>query len=131
MAIIFAPVASIRIVRGTAWNDDLQLVDAATKDPINLTGVVRIISRVRKTINGPILLELSTTNGNLEIVDAATGKIGFRISTADSLSLPQNNNKKAKYIYDALIERTTGEYEAAAKGTLTVLPQITRPTETT
>lgn len=137
MAIIFAPVASIRIVRGTRWEDNLQLVDEASQDPIGLVGIAGLLMRVRRTIGSPILLELSLAGsgldsaGRLVLVDAVTGLVGFRVDSATTLTLPENSHRKAKYVYDAVIERTPGEYEAGAKGSLVVLPQITRPWGTT
>ena len=129
MAIIFAPVTTISVVRGTLWADDVQLIDKTTGNPVDLTGITELTSRIRRTINGPTLLELTLANTRLVIVNPATGLIGFRVSSADTLLLPQNGNRKAKYIYDAVIQRSALEYEAGAKGSLVVLPQITRPTE--
>lgn len=137
MAIVFAPVSGIRIVRGTTWRDDVQLVDADTQAPVNLIGVLGLLMRVRATISGPILLELSLASsglpsaGRLEIVDPNEGLIGFRVDSATTLTLPENDHRRAKYRYDAVIERTAGEYEAAISGKLTVLPQYTRPWGTT
>lgn len=131
MAIIFAPLAQIRIVRGTAWVDDVQMVDKASGNPIDLTGITGIVMRVRKGINTPILMELSTDEGNLVVLTPAEGRIGFRVNSAGTLALPENSNRKAIYIYDAVIERSAGEYEAAVVGKLAVIPSITRPWGTT
>ncbi|MGH8025460.1 MAG: hypothetical protein ACREO0_01925 [Pseudoxanthomonas sp.] len=127
MAIVFAPLKPIRIVRGTAWSDNFQLVDKATGDPVPLTPLAAMVMRIRKSINGPILLELSLDNGRLIVVDAPTGMGGFRCDSATTLSLPEFGNRRAKYIYDAVLERTAGEYEPAVTGKLTVSPSITRP----
>lgn len=127
MAIIFAN-ASFRTVRGTRWDDDVQVVDKDTLAPVDLTGITGIVMRLRKTIGSPILMELSTVAGTLVIVDAALGKVGIRVDSLKSRTdFPENNHVKAKYLYDAIIERTPGEYEAAITGKVTVLPQITRP----
>jgi len=127
VAIVFAPIASIRVVRGTKWTDDVQLVDQATGNPVDLTGITSLVMRIRRSINTPILLELSMANGRLVVVNALTGLIGFRVNSAGTLLLPENSNRKAKYLYDAVIERSAGEYEPAVSGKLTVLPSITRP----
>lgn len=134
MAILFAtqtadgsPIA-FKFVRGARWDDDFQLVDQATGDPIDLTGVTRILMRVRTRVNASsVLMELSTTNGRLVITNAATGSVGIRINSADSNSFPANGHRKAKYVYDAVIELTAGEYEPAIGGSVTVLPQTSRP----
>ena len=131
MAIIFARLPSISIVRGTKWEDDVPLVDKATGDPIALTGIAGLVMRVRASINGPILLELSVANGMLTLQDAANGLIGFRVPSATTLTLPEKSNRKATYLYDMVIERTEGEYEPALMGKLKVLPSITRPWGTT
>lgn len=137
MAIIFAPVKSIRIVRGTHWEDNFQLVDEASQTPVSLVGITGLLMRVRRSIGSPILLELSLPDsgldsaGRLVLVDATTGMVGFRVDTPATLTLPENGHRKAKYGYDSVIERTPGEYEAAARGKLSVLPQYTRPWGTT
>lgn len=129
MGIIFAPIGSVRIVRGTAWADDVQLVDKKTGEPVDLTGITGLTSRIRDDINGPILLSMSLDAGeaNLVVVDASEGRIGFRATSVGTLSLPDNNNEKIKYIFDVVIERSAGEYEPAVTGKLSVLPSITRP----
>ncbi len=131
MAIIFAPLSTIQVVRGTSWSDDVQLVDKQTGTPVDLTGATALVMRLRKSINSEILMELSLANGRLVIIDPIEGRIGFRVSSADTLTLPENGNRKAKYVYDAVIERTAGEYEPAVRGKLTVLASITRPWATT
>lgn len=132
MAILFAtetsagsPIA-FKLVRGTEWEDDFQLTDQATGDPIDLTGVVRIVMRIRKTIGSAVVLELSTTDSTLVVTTALTGSVGIRVDTATTNTFPTNNHKRAKYVYDALIERTAGEYEPAIGGKVTVLPSVTR-----
>ncbi len=127
MGIVFAGLATINMVRGTKWEDNVQLVDQATGDPVDLTGIVGLVMRLRRGINKPFDLELSTANNRLVVVDAPTGLIGFRVPSAVTLTLPELGNRKAKYAYDAIIERTAGEYEAAIKGKISVLPSITRP----
>lgn len=130
MAILFGS-ASFRMVRGTRWDDDIVLTDEATGDAVDLTGVERVLMRIRASTNSTsVLLELSTelANGRLVILDAAAGRVGIRVNSQTTHdSFPANNNRKAKYVYDALIERTTDEYEPAVGGKVTVLPQISRP----
>lgn len=132
MAVIFATQDSngnpitFTMVRGTEWDDDVQLTDQVTGDPIDLTDV-EVMMRVRLAATSPILLELSTDNARLVVTDAANGRIGIRVSSADSRLLPENRHKKAKYLYDLVIERSAGVYEAGISGKIVVLPQITRP----
>lgn len=130
MAIIFASVPTIRIVRGTTWQDELTLVDKDSGDPVNLVGITNLLMRIRRSIASPILLELSLASG-LTLVDDAGGRIGISVSSADTLTLPENGHRKTKYGYDMVIERTAGNYEPAVSGKLSVLPQFTRPWGTT
>lgn len=130
MAIIFAPVATLRLVRGTRWTDEVQILDQTTGDPVDLTGIENLVLRLRRQINGPIILELSMGNG-LNLLNPTAGLLAFDVGSAETLTLPENGNRKAKYVYDAVIERTPGEYEAAIAGKLSVLPCITRPWGTT
>lgn len=128
MGIVFAPVKPIRFVRGTRWTDEVQLVDQETGQPVNLAGITGLVLWVRRSINAPILLELSVDNG-LTLLNPTSGLIGIDVVSTRTLELPENGNRKAKYVYDAVIERA-GEYEPAVAGKLTVLPSITRPWET-
>ena len=126
MSILFGP-AALKIVRGATWSDNITMTDLSTGLPVNLTGVVSIIMRVRPTYDGILLLEASTTAGSILIVNATGGIIGIRVGSAITNSaFPANNYRKAKYVYDVLIQRTAGEYEPAIKGKLTVYPSVTQ-----
>lgn len=127
MGIIFAGLDTINIVRGTRWDDNVTLVDQATGNPVDLTGITGLVMRLRRGINAAIDMELSMANGRLVLIDAALGVIGLRVPSAITLTLPELGNRRAKYLYDAVIERTAGEYEAAIKGKVNVQPSVTRP----
>jgi hypothetical protein len=114
-------------VRGTRWDDDFQLVDQVTGTPVNLAGITGLMVRVRKSPGSAKLLELSVANSRLVVTNAATGMVGIRVGSETTLTFPENGHRKAKYLYDAVIERTAGEYEPAISGKIVVLPQITRP----
>jgi hypothetical protein len=133
MAIIFAtetsaglPIA-FTLVRGTRWEDDFQLVDQVSGNPVDLTGIVGLMIRVRKNPGSAILLELSVANTLLVVTNPVTGSVGIRVDSETTRDFPENGHRKAKYLYDAVIERSAGEYEPAISGKIVVLPQITRP----
>lgn len=130
MAILFGR-AQFTVVRGTRWGDDVTITDRASGLPVSLVGVTGVMMRIRETIDSPIILELSVANTRLVLVNAATGVLGVRVPSATMLTFPENDHQKARYVYDAVIERTAGEYEAAINGTVIVLPQVTRPWATT
>lgn len=133
MAVIFATETSagdpinFTLVRGTEWDDDVQLVDQTTGTAIDLTAVTGLWMRIRLTATSSILLELSLANGLLVLTNAAQGRVGIRVNSDDTRTFPENRHKKAKYLYDLVLERTAGEYEAGISGKIIVLPQITRP----
>lgn len=127
MAIVFAQLDPITLIRGTAWSDDFTLVDKNSGDPIDLTAITGMTMRIRKSIDSAILAELSVANGQLVVLDAAAGECGFRMTSAQTLDLPANDNRRAKYIYDVVIQRSALEYEPAVTGKLTVNASITRP----
>lgn len=128
MAIIFAKPDPFKIVRGTRWTDSFQLVDDATSVPIDLTGITDIVMRIRKSINSAtILLELSITNTHLTLTDAATGLVSIDVLSAVTNTFPANNNKRAGYVTDAVIERSAGEYEPAISTKVVVYPSVSRP----
>lgn len=131
MSYTFAP-SSLRIVRGTTWVENLQLTDD-TGAPVSLVGVVDIIMRIRERIDSAtVLLELSiATSGSedrIAVTDAALGKIAILVDAVDTNTLPRNGDRKAKYVYDAIIDRGGAPQvlEPAFKGKLSVLPQVTR-----
>jgi hypothetical protein len=126
MAILFGS-AQFTVVRGTRWEEDITLTDQVTGDPVDLTGIEGILMRVRESIDDDITLELSVDNGFLVVLSAAAGQLGIRVPSADMLDFPENDHQRARYVYDAVIERTADEYEAAISGTISVLPQVTRP----
>lgn len=114
------------MVRATTWNHDITLVDSETGDPVDLSGIVGVLMRVREEYASPVLLELATPT-TLVIVDAINGVLGIRAGSALTNTLPENSFEPGVYLYDALIERTPDEYEPAVGGVLVVLPQVTRP----
>lgn len=126
MAVLFAP-ANFKFVRGTRWDDDVLLSDEDSGDPVDLTGIVRVLMRVRQRVSGPVVAELSTGDGTLDIIDASGGRLGVRCNSAFTHAFPEAGNRRSKYVYDAVIETTPGEYAPAIKGKITVNPQITRP----
>jgi hypothetical protein len=130
MAVLFAP-ASFRFVRGTRWDDSVTLTDKAPGLAVDLTTIVGITMRLRRTYSGPIIAELSVAAGTLVVLDAAAGKIAIRCDSAFTYALPENGHRKARYLYDAIIERVAGDYEPAIKGRVTAEPQITYPQGTT
>ena len=138
MALIFAsennagdPI-EFTIVRGTRWDtDNVQLLDPDDV-PVDLTGIVGLMMRIRANISDTAhVLELSIDNSKLVMVDAANGIFGIRCSSADTLLFPQADNKKARYVTDVIIERTPDEYEAGLSALMFVLPQVTRSNEPT
>jgi hypothetical protein len=126
MGVVFASVKPIRIVRGTRWQDQVQLVDENTGDPVDLSGITSLRMCVRSDINGPVILELAVGTG-LAIANPLLGLVDIDVSSEETLSFPAANNGRAKYVFDALIERAAGEFEPAFAGKVTVLPSITRP----
>lgn len=130
MAILFGR-AFFTVVRGTRWDDDVTLTDQVTGLPVDLVGITALMLRIREDIaDAEHILELTLGNG-LVIVDGPTGRIGIRVDSDTTRTFPENDHEKARYVYDAVIERTAGEYEPAIGGLVYVLPQITRPWEAT
>ncbi|WP_202841980.1 hypothetical protein [Luteimonas saliphila] len=129
MGIVFAKVPTVRIVRGTRWQDQVQLTDENTGEPVDLAGIVSLVMCIREQVDSPILLQLEVGSG-LAIANPGLGLIDIDVSSADTLSFPENGHQRWKYSFDALIERTAGEYEAAFAGRVTVLPSITRTWDT-
>jgi hypothetical protein len=126
MGLVFAQVKPVRLVRGTRWQDQVQLVDENSGDPIDLEGIESLVMTVREEINGPVILQLDLDDG-LAVADAEQGLVNIDVSSARTLEFPENDNARAKYVFDALIEREAGEFEPAFAGKVTVLPSNTRP----
>jgi len=126
MGIVFAAVKPIRLVRGTRWQDQVQLVDQNTGEPVDLTGIDSLVMSVRAEIDGPVLLQLSLDEG-LDVANAAQGLVDIDVSSERTLQFPENDHQRARYGFDALIGRAADEYEPAFSGKVTVLPSYTRP----
>ncbi|MCX7041113.1 MAG: hypothetical protein NT117_00170 [Gammaproteobacteria bacterium] len=128
MSLSFA-TSQLRMIRGLTWADQVQLVNKTTLVPIDLTGVVGATMRIRLRRNtATALLELSTTNGRLTIEPGTDGLITVDVSAEDTLELPINNHKKARYVYDVVLDRGGDPQvlEPATGGKVTVNPQTTR-----
>lgn len=136
MAVVFATRTSdgapltFRIERGTLWQDVITLAEETTGAAVDLTGVTSVLMRVRAYRGASaVLLELSTTNGRLEVTDAEAGEITIEVSSADTNTFPApvGGKKRAKYVYDLMIERSADEWEAGISGKLTVGYSISHP----
>jgi hypothetical protein len=126
MAILFAPV-SLTLVRGTTWLQTIVMTDQETGDPVDLTDC-EITLRIREYIDSEDVIMELTTADQLTISDAAGGEVELRVEAPDTLDFPTNNYLKAKYVYDAIIDRAgpPAQREAGISGKVTVLPQVTR-----
>ncbi len=127
MSFVFAPSA-FKIVRGTTWADTIQITDEAG-NPVDLTSITELLMRVRESIgSATVLLELSIANGRLTVSSAAEGIVTILVSAEDTLELPVNSHERAKYLYDAVIDRggSPKVIEPGYRGKLAVLPQVTR-----
>lgn len=132
MGILFGRTNFI-FVRGTDWNDVFILTDADTGAAIDLTGATDLLLRVRDDIaSTTVRLERRLSDGGLTILDRAAGKVKVLCDSQTTHdSFPANDQVKAVYVYDALIERTAGRWEPATGGKVTVLPQVSRPLDDT
>lgn len=134
MAILFATKTTdgkpigFKCVRATTWEDEFVVLDEATGNPVNLTGIDDLVMRIRTRVESPdVVMELSVSNQRLTVLDAPAGRVGLAVTTAQSLAeFPENYHRKRRYVTDALIVRPGPEYEPAIAGKVTVLPQITR-----
>lgn len=140
MAVLFATTTTdgkpigFKTVRGTLWEDEFIVVDQSTGDPVNLTGIKGIVMRARERVDAPeVVMELSTDNERLVVLDAVAGRVGITVNSAESVTeFPAADFRKKRYVTDALIVREGDdgdEYEPAISGRITVYPQITRANE--
>ena len=121
--------AALTMVRGLTWNDQVQLVNADTQVPVDLSGVVDATMRIRRRINSAaVLLELSTTDGRLTIEPGTDGLITIQVDADDTLDFPINSHRRARYVYDVVLDRggTPKVLDPATGGKVTVNPQVTR-----
>lgn len=138
MAIIFATRTSdgsplnMRWVRGTDVNDTVMLSDENTGVAVDLTGITSLLMRVRTSKGASATtLELSTANGRLAVGDPEAGEILVAVSTADTAaSFPvQAGRRSKKYVYDLMIERSAGAWEAGIAGKLQIDDSTSHPAD--
>jgi hypothetical protein len=96
--------ASLKVVRGSTWEDVFTYLDP-DRLPVDLTGYearmhVRTIEG-QYGLSGPetLVMELSTTNGRLEIDVPETGVVSLRVDAEDTVALNPENMKKASLCY--------------------------------
>jgi hypothetical protein len=127
MSILFAPL-SFRLVRGTTWLESITFTEQATGLPVNLVDC-EITMRVREEIEDEeVIIELSTADGTMTIVDAPNGRVDIRVEADDTLAFPTADHQKAVYVSDSIIDRAgpPAQREPGASGKVSVLPQVTR-----
>lgn len=103
------------------WRDTLQLTTGEDETPIDLTGC-SLRAHVRKTKNTlKKLIDASTLNGRLVIVDAPAGVVAWDVPVAEIELI-----EPGVYPYDMVLTDADGNVDAFAAGTLTIERGVTR-----
>jgi hypothetical protein len=104
-------------LRGDTWSGISSIVIQTGGVPVDLTNAI-IIMQVREEVDSPVVLELSTTNGAVQIAnDPTIGTFSFLPLIVD---IPFDS-----YIYDIQITLQTGYVKTYLTGSWEILPDIT------
>lgn len=89
------------IDQGETLEIDLRWISKETKLPVDITGCEFVLqARKDKSSSSPVLLDMTTTNGRIPIVDAADGQFKVLITDEYSFTLsltPEPTNKREYY----------------------------------
>lgn len=108
----------LMIEQGETLSIDLRWVTKSTKAPIDLTGCEFVLqARAEKASTSPILLNMTTTGGQIPITDALDGKFKLFLTDEETyaLALPAEPTNKRAW-YELVCGFSTGEKRKLWKG---------------
>lgn len=108
------------IEQGATWSQVIYYQNS-TNAPISLANyTIRMQARVAYSANLPVL-DLSTTNGNITITNAANGTFALQQTAAQT-----SNLTAGRYVYDLELVKPDTTVVRLLYGDLIVTPEVTR-----
>jgi hypothetical protein len=105
-------------LRGDTWNGITSITFSKDGIPLTLSGA-NVGMQFRKQVDGPVTLELTTSNGGINITDPLNGVIQI---------LPVLITMQyGIYQYDLEVTLADGTVKTYMKGTWNIVPDITHP----
>ena len=102
--------------------------DTAKTVPLNLTGYL-VRAQVRRSYGATtVLINCTLANGKVALTNAAGGVISLILVPDDTASIRFNSVEDAEteLVYDIEVESPGGQIFKAAKGTFTLMREVTR-----
>jgi hypothetical protein len=110
----------LEIYKGSTYRKSLQWVVSSTSTPMDITGC-SIKMQIRAYVGSTsVLIELSTVNNRIIIVDALLGKWQIYLTPTETLALDF-----VKAVYDLDITFPSTEVHTPIQGDVTLIKQVT------
>jgi hypothetical protein len=110
----------LEIYKGSTYRKSLQWIVSSTNTPMDITACT-IKMQIRPYLgSNDVLLELSTVNGRVLIVDGLLGKWQIYLTPAETLALDF-----VKAVYDLDITFPSTEVHTPIQGDVTLIKQVT------
>ncbi len=108
------------IDQGETLEISLRWISKETKLPVDITGCEFVLqARKEKASTSAVLLDMTTTNGRIPIVDAADGKFKLLITDEHSFTLtltPEPANASKREYYELVCRHPDGRVTKLWKG---------------
>ena len=117
-----AAKADLSIEQGATYAFEIQWRNKTTLIPYDITGCI-VNMQIRKAQQQPVIVDASTTNGKITIVNGAEGRIGVKLKSADTSLLAV---KEALYDIEIVFPNDDLDTYRILEGVVNVSPNITQ-----
>ena len=114
--------ADLPIEQGATYAFEIQWRNKATLVPYDITGCT-VNMQIRKSQQSDVIIDASTTNGKITIVNGVEGRIGVKLKAADTSLLAV---KEALYDMEVVFPNADTDTYRILEGKVTVSPNITQ-----
>ena len=114
--------ADLPIEQGATYAFEIQWRNKDTLVPYDITGCT-VNMQIRKAQQSDVIVDASTTNGKITIVNAVEGRIGIKLKAADTSLLAV---KEALYDMEVVFPNADTDTYRILEGKVTVSPNITQ-----
>ena len=117
-----AAKADLSIEQGATYAFEIQWRNKTTLVPYDITGCT-VNMQIRRAQQSDVIVDASTTNGKITIVNAVEGRIGIKLKAADTSLLAV---KEALYDIEVVFPNADSDTYRILEGKVTVSPNITQ-----
>lgn len=117
-----AAKADLYIEQGSTYAFELQWRNKQTLAPYDITGC-EVRMQIRKSQQSELIVDASTTNGKITIVNGLEGRIGVKLKSADTSLLAV---KEAMYDIEVVFPNADEDTYRILEGKVDISPNITQ-----